>query len=68
MPAVDVVAKAKAANLKPPAFVYAIRASLEQGEGSEGAVRGRSSSGKPSKSEFVRSQPASEGKWCCRRK
>ncbi len=63
MPAVDVVAKAKAANLKlTPAFVYAIRSkSRKHGAGgSDGtpAKRGRKpASGKPTASEFVRSQP-----------
>jgi hypothetical protein len=60
MPAADVVAKAKAANLKlTPAFVYAIR-SKSRNKRSSGAKRGpKPATGKPSASEFVRSQPAS---------
>lgn len=60
MPAADVVAKAKAANLKlTPAFVYAIR-SKSRNKGPSGARRGpKPATGKPSASEFVRSQPAS---------
>jgi hypothetical protein len=60
MPAADVVAKAKAANLKlTPAFVYAIR-SKSRNKSSSGAKRGpKPATGKPSASEFVRSQPAS---------
>src|SRR5581483_390856 len=55
-----VVAKAKAANLKlTPAFVYAIR-SKSRNKRSSGAKRGpKPATGKPSASEFVRSQPAS---------
>lgn len=61
MPAADVVAKAKAANLKlTPAFVYAIRSKSRNNKGSSGAKRGpKPATGKPSASEFVRSQPAS---------
>ncbi|HEX3595587.1 MAG TPA: hypothetical protein VHU80_10805 [Polyangiaceae bacterium] len=62
MPAVDVVAKAKAANLKlTPAFVYAIRSkSRNKTAGGPGAKRGpKPSTGKQSASEFVRAQPAS---------
>src|SRR4051812_33270104 len=65
MPALDVVAKAKEANLKlTPAFVYAIR-SKSRNKGKPAAARkgkpGRkaAASGKPTASEFVRSQPAS---------
>ncbi|HVW26992.1 MAG TPA: hypothetical protein VHC69_16615 [Polyangiaceae bacterium] len=60
MPAADVVAKAKAANLKlTPAFVYAIR-SKSRNKGPSGAKRGpKPATGKQSASEFVRSQPAS---------
>jgi len=60
MPAADVVAKAKAANLKlTPAFVYAIR-SKSRNKSTTGAKRGpKPATGKPSASEFVRSQPAS---------
>jgi hypothetical protein len=64
MPAVDVVAKAKAAGLKiSPAFVYAIRSkSRSKGKGAKGsgAKRGpKPANGKQSASEFVRSQPGS---------
>ncbi len=62
MPAVDVVAKAKAANLKlTPAFVYAIRSkSRNKAPGAKGAKRGpKPATGKQSASEFVRAQPAS---------
>jgi hypothetical protein len=60
MPAVDVVAKAKAANLKlTPAFVYAIR-SKSRSQSGGGAKRGpKPATGKQSASEFVRAQPAS---------
>src|ERR1700742_2445700 len=60
MPAADVVAKAKAANLKlTPAFVYAIR-SKSRKKSSSGPKRGpKPATGKPSASEFVRSQPGS---------
>jgi len=61
MPAADVVAKAKAANLKlTPAFVYAIRSkSRTKGKG-RGAKRGpKPAGGKQSASDFVRAQPAS---------
>ncbi|HEX4340503.1 MAG TPA: hypothetical protein VH062_31560 [Polyangiaceae bacterium] len=60
MPAVDVVAKAKAANLKiSPAFVYAIRSkSKNKATGGKGAKRGpKPATGKQSASEFVRAQP-----------
>jgi len=59
MPAVDVVAKAKAAGLKlTPAFVYAIR-SKSRNKSPGGAKRGpKPATGKPSASEFVRAQPA----------
>jgi hypothetical protein len=62
MPAVDVVAKAKAANLKlTPAFVYAIRSkSRNKVKGAKGAKRGpKPATGKQSASEFVRSQAGS---------
>jgi hypothetical protein len=61
MPAADVVAKAKAANIKlTPAFVYAIRSkSKTKGKGTRGAKRGpKPASGKQSASDFVRTQPA----------
>ena len=60
MPAVDVVAKAKAANLKlTPAFVYAIR-SKSRNQSAGGAKRGpKPATGKQSASEFVRAQPVS---------
>jgi hypothetical protein len=62
MPAADVVAKAKAANLTlTPPFVYAIRSkSRTKSPGGKGAKRGpKPASGKQSASEFVRAQPAS---------
>jgi hypothetical protein len=62
MPAVDVVAKAKAANLKlTPAFVYAIRSkSRNKVKGAKGAKRGpKPATGKQSASEFVRAQAGS---------
>jgi len=61
MPAVDVVAKAKAANLKlTPAFVYAIRSKSRNKGATKGAKRGpKPATGKQSASEFVRAQPAS---------
>ena len=64
LPAAEVVAKAKAANLKlTPAFVYAIRSkSRNRGRppGAKGGKRGpKPANGKQSASEFVRSQPAS---------
>lgn len=67
MPAAEVVAKAKAANIKiSPAFVHAIRSKMrKQGHkggrpaAAPGAKRGpKPASGKPSASDFVRSQPA----------
>jgi hypothetical protein len=60
MPAVEVVAKAKAADMKiSPAFVYAIRSKLRKKSPAKSAKRGRKpASGKPTASEFVRTQPA----------
>src|SRR5438046_6224850 len=64
MPAVEVVAKAKAANLKlTPAFVYAIRSKSRNKGRPAGGKRGKRgpkpATGKQSASEFVRSQPVS---------
>ena len=60
MPAADVVAKAKAANLKlTPAFVYAIR-SKSRTKPAGGSKRGpKPANGKQSASDFIRAQPAS---------
>jgi hypothetical protein len=64
MPAADVVAKAKAAGLVlSPAFVYAVR-SKAKGKKPGGAKGGRgrpATGGKPTASDFVRTQPASMG-------
>ena len=62
MPAADVVAKAKADGFSlTPAFVYAVRSKAKGKPAGRGRPGRRAKGGKPSASDFVRSQPSSMG-------